>query len=52
MPEPLRLSVIVPVYNEIRTLETIVAKLHEVSLPMEIICVNDCSRDGDRKSVV
>ena len=46
MSESLRLSVIVPVYNEIRTLEAIIARLHEVGLPMEIICVNDCSRDG------
>jgi len=46
MPELPRLSVIVPIYNEIRTLETMVAKLHEVPLPMEIICVNDCSSDG------
>ena len=32
MPELPLLSVIVPIYNEIRTLETIVAKLHEVPL--------------------
>jgi glycosyltransferase involved in cell wall biosynthesis len=41
-----RLSVIVPVYNEERTLRTIVGALRDVPLPMEIICVNDCSRDG------
>jgi glycosyltransferase involved in cell wall biosynthesis len=46
MPDHPKLSVIVPVYNEIRTLETIIARLHEVGLPMEIICVNDCSKDG------
>ena len=46
MPELPRISVIVPVYNEIRTLDTIITKLHEVPLPMEIICVNDCSTDG------
>ncbi|MFI5235856.1 MAG: glycosyltransferase family 2 protein [Gemmatimonadales bacterium] len=40
------ISVIVPVYNEIRTLETVIARLHDVPLPMEIICVNDCSSDG------
>lgn len=39
-------SVIVPVFNEIRTIETIVARLHEVPIPMEIICVNDFSTDG------
>jgi glycosyltransferase involved in cell wall biosynthesis len=40
-----KLSVIVPVYNELKTLRTIIDRLHEVALPMEIICVNDCSRD-------
>ncbi len=45
-PELPRLSVIVPVYNEVNTVEKIVSRLHEIPLPMEIICVNDCSRDG------
>jgi len=45
-PELPRLSVIVPVYNEVKTVEKIVGRLHEIPLPMEIICVNDCSRDG------
>ena len=46
MPNLPTVSVIVPVYNEIRTLEAIVARLHEVPIPMEIICVNDRSTDG------
>ena len=41
-----RLSVIVPVYNERDTLGTIVERLRAVPLPMEIITVNDCSKDG------
>ncbi|HEV8148645.1 MAG TPA: glycosyltransferase family 2 protein [Gemmatimonadales bacterium] len=41
-----KLSVIVPVYNERQTLRTIVDKLRAVPLPMEIITVNDCSKDG------
>ena len=41
-----KLSVIVPVYNERNTLRTIVEKLRAVPLPMEIITVNDCSKDG------
>ena len=47
-PDPAlpRLSVIVPVYNEVNTVEKIVGRLHEIPLPMEIICVNDCSKDG------
>ena len=45
-PDLPRLSVIVPVYNEVRTVEKIIERLHEIPLPMEIICVNDCSKDG------
>ena len=50
MPDLPRLSVIVPVYNEERTLADIVAALHAVPLPMEIIAVNDASTD--RSAVV
>ena len=45
MPELPRLSVIVPVYNEDKTLADIVHALHAVPLPMEIIAVNDASTD-------
>jgi glycosyltransferase involved in cell wall biosynthesis len=41
-----RLSVIVPVYDERDTLPVIVKRLRAVPLPMEIIAVNDCSKDG------
>jgi glycosyltransferase involved in cell wall biosynthesis len=41
-----KLSVIVPVYDERRTIHHIVDRLRSVPLPMEIITVNDCSRDG------
>ena len=41
-----RLSVVIPVYNERATLETIVDRLRSVPLPMEIITVNDASSDG------
>ncbi|MEO8449534.1 MAG: glycosyltransferase family 2 protein [Gemmatimonadota bacterium] len=41
-----KLSVIIPVYNERNTLRTIVDRLHNVPLPMEIIAVNDRSSDG------
>jgi glycosyltransferase involved in cell wall biosynthesis len=47
MPAELpRLSVIIPVYNEAKTLEQVVNILHDVPIPMEIIAVNDCSSDG------
>ncbi len=43
------LSVIVPAYNEERTIKTILDRLFEVELiggiTVEVIVVNDCSRD-------
>jgi glycosyltransferase involved in cell wall biosynthesis len=41
-----KLSVIVPVYNEERTVRAIIERLRQVDLPMEIVAVNDGSRDG------
>jgi len=51
MAELPKLSVIVPVYNEIKTLRIIIDRLHSVPLPMEIICVNDFSTDGSAQLV-
>src|SRR6476660_3272653 len=46
-PQPL-LSILIPVYNEARTLRTIVKRVLDspVGLPMELVCVDDGSRDG------
>ena len=43
------LSVIVPVYNERNTIHSIVDRLRAIPLPMQIIAVNDCSKDGSRE---
>jgi glycosyltransferase involved in cell wall biosynthesis len=43
------LSVVMPVYNEEKTLEEIVRRVQAVDLEKEIIAVNDCSRDGSRE---
>jgi glycosyltransferase involved in cell wall biosynthesis len=42
----LKLSVLIPVYNEKATIETIIAQVRAVPVPKEIICVDDCSSDG------
>ena len=42
------LSILMPVYNEVRTLRTIVRRVlnSPVPLPLELVCVDDASRDG------
>jgi glycosyltransferase involved in cell wall biosynthesis len=42
------LSILMPVYNEARTLRTIVGRVlnSPVGLPIELVCVDDGSRDG------
>jgi glycosyltransferase involved in cell wall biosynthesis len=42
----LRLSVLVPVYNEVKTVATVVDQLRAVPLPMEIVAIDDASSDG------
>src|SRR5438128_8187819 len=43
-----RLSVIVPVYNEVGTVRTLLERVMAVAIPKEIIVVDDCSTDGTR----
>lgn len=45
----MELSVIIPVYNEIGTLEEILRRVRAVDLPKEIILVDDGSTDGSRE---
>src|SRR6186997_3214216 len=45
--EPL-LSVVIPVYNELRTIDHILAAVRAVGLDTEIIIVDDYSTDGTR----
>ncbi len=45
------LSVLMPVYNERRTLRTIVGRVlaSPISIPFELVAVDDCSTDGSRE---
>lgn len=48
----MKLSVVIPVYNEKNTIETLLAKVASVSVPgweKEIVVVEDCSKDGTRE---
>ena len=42
----MKLSVIIPVYNESRTIAEVIRRVREVDLDKEIIVVDDGSRDG------
>ncbi|NIN70502.1 MAG: glycosyltransferase [Gemmatimonadetes bacterium] len=44
----MKLSVLIPVYNERETIEEVVRRVKEVPVGKEIICVDDCSSDGTR----
>ena len=43
--EEFRLSVLIPVFDEENTIETVVDLVRAQGIPLEIICVNDKSRD-------
>jgi glycosyltransferase involved in cell wall biosynthesis len=43
------LSVVMPVYNEEKTLREIVRRVQAVDLEKEIIAVNDCSKDSSKQ---
>jgi glycosyltransferase involved in cell wall biosynthesis len=43
-----RVSIVMPVYNEVRTVEYAIRRLRTVPLDMELICVDDGSLDGTR----
>jgi glycosyltransferase involved in cell wall biosynthesis len=45
----MKLSVVMPVYNERATLREVVLKVLAVPLEIELICVDDGSRDGSRE---
>lgn len=47
----MKLSVVIPIYNEAATLEEIVRRVQAVKVPKEIILVDDTSTDGSREMV-
>lgn len=49
LPEDLVLSVVIPVYNEVGSIRTILERVRAVPIPKQIILVDDCSKDGTRE---
>jgi glycosyltransferase involved in cell wall biosynthesis len=45
----MKLSVVMPIYNEAATLSTVVERVVSVPLELELICVDDGSHDGSRE---
>ncbi|MBI5154813.1 glycosyltransferase [Candidatus Poribacteria bacterium] len=48
-----KLSVLIPVYNEIRTIEALLERVMAAPLPCEreVVIVDDCSKDGSREAL-
>jgi glycosyltransferase involved in cell wall biosynthesis len=49
LPTGFRLTIVIPVYNEIRTIETVIARVAALPITKEIIIVDDGSTDGTAK---
>ncbi|MDO4575906.1 MAG: glycosyltransferase family 2 protein [Planctomycetia bacterium] len=49
IPEDFLLSVVIPVYNEEKTLSVLLKAVAEVPIRKQIILVDDCSQDGSRE---
>jgi glycosyltransferase involved in cell wall biosynthesis len=48
IPANFRLSVVIPVYNEVSTVSQVIERVRRTNLPLEIIVVDDGSIDGTR----
>jgi glycosyltransferase involved in cell wall biosynthesis len=48
LPDGFKLSVVIPVYNEVQWLPELLRRVRAVPIPKEIIVVDDCSTDGTR----
>jgi glycosyltransferase involved in cell wall biosynthesis len=48
IPEGFKLSVVIPVYNEERWISEVVRRVQAISIPKEIVIVEDCSTDNTR----
>ena len=49
LPPGFRLSVVIPVYNEVQWLPEVLRRVRAVPIPKEVILIDDCSTDGTRE---
>lgn len=49
LPEGFRLSVVVPVFNEVNTVEQVIDRVRNCGIPCELVIVDDGSTDGTRE---
>lgn len=47
----MKLSIIVPCYNEISTISEIIDKINKIQIPKEIIIIDDLSTDGTKEKI-
>jgi len=52
IPADFKLSVIIPVYNEAKTVLRVIDRVRSTNLPLEIIVVDDGSQDGTRQQLL
>ena len=45
----MKLSILIPVYNEIHTLSAIIKQIISLDIDKELIIVDDCSNDSSRE---
>ena len=46
------LTIIIPVYNEIKTIEKLLKKVLSINIKKQLIIVDDCSNDGTNKILI
>ena len=47
----MKLSIIIPCFNEIKTIEKVIDRINKIKIKKEIIIVDDCSSDGSRELI-